>query len=172
MEGHVQQRILIVDNDERVLRVLARGEPGLLLPTNQMRALRELEPPSTTEGFVAVEQVRFTREPRALVAGSGDAPDGVFVASAALTRSGWEQTVAAGCPGAPHLVFDWRPGESADALEMDASRVAAVVNGPVRSALCPHAAGPPVCWCRPPYPPTSLQATSRSHRHRRTCWPS
>ena len=41
------------------LRGLARREPGVLAPTSQMRALRELEPPSTDEGFAGVEQVPF-----------------------------------------------------------------------------------------------------------------
>jgi histidinol phosphatase-like enzyme len=30
--------------------------------------------------------------------------------------------------------------------------LAAEVSGPVESALCPHPAGPPTCWCRPPLP--------------------
>ena len=48
------------------LRELARREPGVLAPTSQMRALRELEPPSADEGFAAVEQraVRARRRGR------------------------------------------------------------------------------------------------------------
>ncbi len=45
------------------LRELARREPGVLAPTSQMRAFRELEPPSTDEGFAEVEAVPFEREP-------------------------------------------------------------------------------------------------------------
>src|SRR5439155_27193118 len=45
------------------LRAAARREPGLLAPTSQMRALRELEPPELDEGFSAVERVAFEREP-------------------------------------------------------------------------------------------------------------
>src|SRR5581483_5423486 len=41
------------------LSVLARHGPGALAPTQQMRALRELEPPSRDEGFVAVEVIEF-----------------------------------------------------------------------------------------------------------------
>ena len=41
-----------------------RGEAGLLLPTSQMRTVRELEPPSLDEGFAAVEQVAFERAPQ------------------------------------------------------------------------------------------------------------
>ena len=51
------------------LRELARREPGVLAPTSQMRAARELEPPSADEGFAAVEQVPFC-------AGAGRGPRG------------------------------------------------------------------------------------------------
>ena len=37
------------------LKARARSEPGLLTPTQQMRAFRELEPPSDDEGFASVE---------------------------------------------------------------------------------------------------------------------
>src|SRR5919201_2165428 len=71
------------------LRELARREPGLHAPTSQMRALRELEPPSADEGFAAVEQVAFVRAPRAGLAG-------VFAAAAAVGQAGWRQALAAG----------------------------------------------------------------------------
>ena len=45
------------------LRELAKREQGVLAPTSQMRAVRELEPPSVDEGFVAVERREFTRAP-------------------------------------------------------------------------------------------------------------
>jgi hypothetical protein len=136
------------DPDE--LRRLARREPGILTPTRQMRAVRELEPPSIDEGFVAIERISFARAPKP--SRRSDAPGGVFVAAAALTRSNWEHTIARGAPGRPHLLFDWRPDATVDVLDADAERLSTAVSGPVSSALCPHAAGPPVCWCRPPLP--------------------
>src|SRR5262249_3674010 len=45
------------------LRALARREQGILLPTSQMRALRELEPPGEDEGFDGVEHMAFARTP-------------------------------------------------------------------------------------------------------------
>jgi hypothetical protein len=45
------------------LRSLARRVPGVLLPTSQMRAVRELEPPSTDEGLASVERLPFARTP-------------------------------------------------------------------------------------------------------------
>ena len=86
----------------------------------------------------------------------------MFVAASALRRPGWEQALAQADPAAPHLVFDWRPGGTIDALAPDVARVAAEVSGPVEPALCPHPAGPPTCWCRPPLPGLPL-AFARAH---------
>ena len=139
------------------LKRLARSEPGVLAPTSQMRALRELEPPSTDEGFAAVEQVQFARTPT-----SERAQAGVFVAAAALRDPGWESVLEQGDPAAPHLVFDWNPDGTSDNLAAAAALLAASLAGPVESALCPHAGGPPSCWCRPPLPGLIL-AFARAH---------
>jgi aryl-alcohol dehydrogenase-like predicted oxidoreductase len=139
------------------LRGLARREPGVLMPTSQMRALRELEPPSTDEGFAGVEQVPFARKPP-----SRRASVGVFVAAAAFARAGWERALEQGDRGAPHLVFDWSPDGTLAALAGSVARLSAEVSGPVESALCPHPAGPPSCWCRPPLPGLPL-AFARAH---------
>jgi hypothetical protein len=138
------------------LRALTRT-PGVLAPTSQMRALRELEPPTTDEGWATVEHAPFTRAP------SDHTGDGVFVAAAAMSRAGWKEAVAQGDANAPHLVFDWSPEGSRDALDSAAARLAAEVAGPVEAALCPHPAGPPTCWCRPPLPGLAL-AFARAHR--------
>src|SRR5262249_26326468 len=45
------------------LRRLSRVEPGVLAPTSQMRALRELEAPSDDEGFASIERIGFVRAP-------------------------------------------------------------------------------------------------------------
>jgi aryl-alcohol dehydrogenase-like predicted oxidoreductase/predicted kinase len=129
------------------LRALARHEPAMLTPTSQMHALRELEAPSVEEGFGAVEHVPFAREdtPR-------QSRGGVFVAAAALTHLGWERRLKQADGAAPHLVFDWKPDGDAGLLAESVASVAAEISGPVDGALCTHAAGPPVCWCRPPLP--------------------
>jgi histidinol phosphatase-like enzyme len=62
----------------------------------------------------------------------------------------------------PCLLFDWEPGADVDALDADASRLSAVLHQRVSTALCPHAAGPPVCWCRPPLPGL-IQSFARTH---------
>ena len=138
------------------IRAAARREPWLMLPTSQMRALRELEPPSMDEGFAAVETVSFAR-----VAPRG-APPGVFIGAAATGRSGILRAAADADPAAPHLLFDWIPGGDAGPLRAARARVEASVTGLVEVAVCPHPGGPPSCWCRPPLPGLPL-AFARAH---------
>ena len=76
----------------------------------------------------------------------------VFVAADALKQAGWKEALQRGDQGAPLLVFDWQPGGHGDDLAPALASVEAEVSGRVESALCPHAAGPPTCWCRPPLP--------------------
>ena len=127
------------------LRAASRREPGVHAPTSQMRTLRELEPPAADEGFAAVEQVPFARTQSAGRAG-------VFVAAGALRQPDWKGALEQGDRRAPHLVFDWSPDDTVEELADHASLLSAEVSGPVESALCPHPAGPPTCWCRPPLP--------------------
>jgi aryl-alcohol dehydrogenase-like predicted oxidoreductase len=139
------------------LRDLARREPGLLAPTSQMRTLRELEPPMEDEGFASVERQAFARAPK----DTGSRP-GVFVAAGALLHEEWENALGDAPADAPNLVFDWNPDGDRAALEAAAGRVSATVSGPVEAVLCPHAGGPPRCWCRPPLPGLPL-AFARAH---------
>jgi aryl-alcohol dehydrogenase-like predicted oxidoreductase len=138
------------------IRSASRGEPWLMLPTSQMRALRELEPPSADEGFASIDTVSFSRDRI-----SGGRP-GVFVGAAATQRPGFERALASADPAAPHLVYDWTPDGDAGALAAVVTRVASGVSGVVEAAICPHHAGPPACWCRPPLPGLAL-AFARAH---------
>jgi aryl-alcohol dehydrogenase-like predicted oxidoreductase/predicted kinase len=140
------------------LRARARRGNGLLAPTSQMRALRELEPPSADEGWIGLEHVPFARTLPSPAAGVG-----VFVAEAALKQPGWKEALEQGDRGAPHLVFDWQPGGSVEALAPAAARLATEVSSPVESGLCPHPAGPPSCWCRPPLPGLPLAFARARH---------
>jgi aryl-alcohol dehydrogenase-like predicted oxidoreductase len=156
------------------LRTLARRGVGAITPTSQMRALRELEPPSDDEGLDVVERLVFARN-----SASSDAASTVLVAAAAVGRPGWQAALACTPRGAPHLVFDWRPGADADSVDACVVRVAAEASGSVEGAVCAHRAGPPECWCRPPIPGLALAfahsrqadvsrsiliGTSRAHR--------
>jgi hypothetical protein len=69
-----------------------------------------------------------------------------------LGQPSWEHALEQSDRRAPHLIFDWNPDGSENALAAVAARLSAKVSGPVESALCLHAAGPPSCWCRPPLP--------------------
>ena len=140
------------------IRVLARHEAGWLTPTSQMRTLRELEPPSPDEGFTTVDHVPFERS--AIRRGRRA---GLFVAAAAPGRPGWGPAFAQADRTSPCLIFDWDPDGSTSALDAALAHVRPGHTGPVEIGLCSHAAGPPVCWCRPPLPGLLL-AFARAHR--------
>lgn len=129
------------------LRTLARVEPGVMAPTSQLRAVRELEPPEPSEGFAEIERVPFVRQ----AAAPGGTP-GVLVAASVLERPGWTDRLRGHEVEAPHLVFEWRPGATPNAVAPLAARLGERVTGPVTTAVCPHPGGPPICWCRPPLP--------------------
>ena len=135
------------------LRSRSRREAGLLLPTSQMRALRELEPPAADEGWNEIERLVFARDPPS----PGRA--GVFIAGAVIERSMPERVLDQADPEAPRLVFDWDPDGGREAILL---RAASGLSGTVEIAVCPHGAGPPACWCRPPLPGLLL-AFARAH---------
>jgi hypothetical protein len=120
------------------------GRDGMLSPTAQMRALRELESPQMGEGFVSVERVPFARTP--------PAPGGsaaVFIAASAVETADLQRVVTAEGSGDRYLVFDWHPDGNEAPLQRAVDRVRLLGPSRVDSAFCPHPAGPPVCWCRP-----------------------
>ena len=116
--------------------------------------LRELEPPSIDEGFADVEQARRSRARRAERTRDGRVRRG----RRRLRAERLERRER----DAPHLVFDWRPDGSVDALAAEVDASPREVSGAGRGALCPHPGGPPTCWCRPPLPGLSL-AFARAH---------
>ena len=71
------------------------------------------------------------------------------MAAAAMTHPGWEDVIASGKPDAPHLLFDWRPGAPADALDAEVTRLGAVVTGSVTGGLCAHPAERPCAGAGP-----------------------
>jgi aryl-alcohol dehydrogenase-like predicted oxidoreductase len=132
------------------LKEAARSIGGVLTPTQQMRAFRELEPPADDEGFASVEHVPYVGAER--TGGTG-----VFVAAAATSSLPLDGVDRA----APHLVFDWRPGGSTADLEDPVALVGRTVAGVVEGAICSHPGGPPICWCRPPLPGLPLDFARR-----------
>ena len=129
------------------LKEIAKSEPGLLAPTSQMRALRELEPPTPDEAGQASSGCRSCGPP------SGSRMRaGVFVGAAVLERPGWEDASPAAGRSAARLLFDWRLLGDADALAAEAT-VSTVVSGPVERAVCPRRR--PARVLVPPAPPGS-----------------
>lgn len=84
------------------------------------------------------------------------------MAAPALRDPGWKNALDEGDRRAPHLIFDWSPGGTVDDLAGLAAELEAEVSGPVERVLCPHPAGPPTCWCRPPLPGLPL-VFARTH---------
>jgi hypothetical protein len=80
-----------------------------------------------------------------------------------VAEPGWNAALQEGDPDTPHLVFDWRPDDGIDVVGPAVAAVASAVSGPVEGAECPHPAGPPICWCRPPLPGLPL-AFARMHQ--------
>lgn len=130
---------------EELAQGKGRGDPTRIAPLALLRQARLWERPETDEGFHSIERVVFERK----LAGEGP---GLAVALEALAAAG-PSVFDRGGPG-PRLVFAWLPG-GVDALAA-ATRGLAVDLG-----LCPHPAGPPRCWCRPPLPGLLLDFARR-----------
>lgn len=176
--------------DAAELRAAARRQPGLLSPTSQMRAQRELEPPGDDEGFDAVVRIPFEREPSEEMEGSGRRA--LLIAAAACNQPDGADPVAAAVRShsGPVLLFDWDPDGNGALLQATVSSLVGVLGGglgqasdersdealsewfrewfgegvgaPMVTARCPHPGGPPTCWCRPPLPGLAL-AFARAH---------
>jgi aryl-alcohol dehydrogenase-like predicted oxidoreductase len=143
------------------LAARSREDAAALPPSAVYRMTRDLEPPAPDEGFASIETVPFVREHpsargRPGIAVSLDA--GVSLqsdASRGAAREAIARALAGSPDGAPCLVFGWRPGLDDDSrarVEAMAKELAGSASRIVDVAFCTHAAGPPVCWCRPPLP--------------------
>ncbi len=133
---------------------LARKQPTALAPRAQLDWQRDVEPPVTEEGFRAIERVAF--EPRAASATGrvlfvdvdrllGDPIDPAL--RDALRRHVDDGWILAG--------FVWRPTEDgrvpADVAPLR-DRIVDALGVAFDLRCCPHPAGAPICWCRPPLP--------------------
>ena len=140
------------------LRALARVAEGVMAPTSQMRALRELEPPSADEGFAGVEVVPFSRAEPSEPGGIGVLRRGRRPATAGLDAGD-----RAGRARSATSRVRLEPGRTAGRARPLRGE-AHVGRSPARSmAPSVHmAAGPPRCWCRPALPGLPL-AFAREH---------
>jgi histidinol phosphatase-like enzyme len=159
---------LLADDE---IRTTKRHDAAAFLPTVQFRYQRELEPPDPAEGFSGIEIVPFERrrDPalcnRAVIVWC----DGVLFRS----RSGRRVPASADDveveaergevlrryrdEGWRLLGMSWQP-EIADGTRSPAEVAATFARMNDRLGVeieveyCPHAAGPPSCWCRKPLP--------------------
>lgn len=175
---------------ERYGRLLDAGEIAVhrkrdtaaFLPTTQFRYQRELEPPEASEGFARVDVVPFERRMdttcvnRAVIIWC----DGILVRSRSGARvpADVDDVIVDPDRAAPLsryaelgfriLALSWQPGiaertrTAADA-EAVFARMNELLGLGIEVGYCPHAAGPPKCWCRKPLPGL---AVALIHRHR------
>ena len=134
------------------IRELGKADNRYLLPDAQFRYERTLEPPSPDEGFFAVEERVFVREPepgsaRAVIL---DADDERLTRRVDVLQryrdEGWLLFVHA-----------WRPRGHASELAASFAPLRDIFGDALHIAACLHEAGPPVCWCRKPIPGSVLE---------------
>ena len=143
----------------REIAEIGKRDAAAIGPTAIFRMTRELEPPAADEGFAAIENVPFVREPRA------NATRAAVAINTTVAGPRVDTLVAEAPADAAVLLFAWLPGASDEAVAQadDRARVLAATTGrTVESAVCVHPAGPPICWCRPPLAGLFL---SFAHRH-------
>ena len=168
--------------DEAELKALRRHDVAAMLPSVQFRYQRELEPPDASEGFSRIDTIDFERrfDPsfvnRAVIvwcdgvllrSRSGIrvplSPDEVEVVADRVAILRREQT-----EGFHLLGMSWQP-EIADGAQSRAgadavfARMRELLQVDIDVEYCPHAAGPPSCWCRKPLPGLGVLFI---HRHR------
>ncbi|HEY2852365.1 MAG TPA: aldo/keto reductase [Gemmatimonadaceae bacterium] len=138
------------------IRERGKSDPRFLLPDAQFRYERTLEPPSMDEGFVAVEERAFVREPdsasaRALIL---DADDPRLAARGDVLRSYRDDDWLT-------FLHAWRPGATPSDADASFARLRETLGDEIDVACCVHEAGPPVCWCRKPIPGSLLDFARR-----------
>lgn len=157
----------LLEPDE--IKALSRRDPTALPPRALFDYRAALEPAEAAEGFARIDEVGWDPRPeprsgRALIV----ALDGVVRSSVAGHRAprhpgdvavdpGWAERLGAlADAGWKLLGLAWHPEVASG--EMSATDVASVgqrttelVPG-LEIGVCTHAAGPPKCWCRTPFP--------------------
>jgi aryl-alcohol dehydrogenase-like predicted oxidoreductase/predicted kinase len=153
------------------IRTVGRRDPTVFGPTALFRCQRELEPPAPDEGFSRVDVIAFERrrdpsyENRAVILWCDDV---VLSGEAGVHARTWPGSVEV-FPGRAETLgryrddgwrligLSWRPEIAAETLtpaqaEAGFARMNDLLGLDIEVAYCPHAAGPPVCWCRKPLP--------------------
>lgn len=150
-------------------------------PDAQFRYERQLEQPVLAEGFISIERHEFQRRPhprltqKALVLEYDDVlcttPSGAPAIREEDVRvlPDRKQTLARyAAEGFCMLAITWRPQIAAGAVSEDQvracfDRTRELLAIDLDIGVCPHEAGPPVCWCRKPLPGLVLELAWRHH---------
>lgn len=130
------------------IRANGRTDSRYFGPDAQFRYERQLEPPTVEEGFEAIEVRAFER-----IRPPGGRPLLVLDVDdigAAPVPAEWRRVIAGWVRHGEVLVTAWRPGAGDSHGPFEP--LLADLGVSVGTALCPHPAGPPVCWCRKPLP--------------------
>jgi aryl-alcohol dehydrogenase-like predicted oxidoreductase/histidinol phosphatase-like enzyme/predicted kinase len=157
--------------DPEELRSARKQDVTAFGPAVQFRYQRELEPPHPSEGFSRVDVLPFTRESETAFDGKALMVwcDGILRRSRAGSRTpsspdDEELLIERGevlrrfhRDGWHVLGLSWQPGVAdatltAAQVEAGFARMRERLGAPIVVEYCPHAAGPPVCWCRKPLP--------------------
>jgi hypothetical protein len=138
------------------IRARSRTDPRYLLPDAQFRYERTLEPPSADEGFVAVEERAFVRESE-----GGTARALILDFDDPRIRSRRDLLARYHADGWLLFAHAWRPKAKPEDVASSVARLREQLGVEIESAHCPHAAGPPVCWCRKPIPGSVLDFARR-----------
>jgi aryl-alcohol dehydrogenase-like predicted oxidoreductase/histidinol phosphatase-like enzyme/predicted kinase len=156
---------------EEELASLRAADVSAFLPTVQFRYQRQLEPPEASEGFSRVDIVPFVRwlDPslvnRAVIVSCDDVllrsrsgvrvpltPDDVeVVADSAEVLRRYRDA------GYRLLGISWQPdvvngAQCAEGVGAVMRRMCEHLGLDIEVEYCPHAPGPPTCWCRKPLP--------------------
>jgi aryl-alcohol dehydrogenase-like predicted oxidoreductase len=153
------------------MRAVSKRDVNTFGPKVQFRYQRELEPPVPAEGFSRIDIVPFVRARdasftnRAVIVWC----DGMVLRSRSGRRSPAsvedveivpehvEKLRRYASEGWLLFGLSWRPEIAANELSVDEAgaifeRAGELLGMPLPVLYCPHAAGPPLCWCRKPLP--------------------
>ena len=162
------------------IRSMSKRDVSVFGPGVQFRYQRELEPPHPSEGFLQIEVMPFERRRDPAVSSRAVLLwcDGVLRRSRAGARtpfSAEDVEVFEGRAGVLRsyqiegwrlLGLSWQPEiadetMSVEEVEAGFARMQELLGLKMEIDYCPHAAGPPVCWCRKPLPGLGVVCVER-----------
>jgi histidinol phosphatase-like enzyme/adenylate kinase family enzyme len=143
------------------MKLAVKRDISAFAPTVQFRHQRELEPPDPAEGFTHIDIVAFERRHDPAMTNKAVIVwcDGTLIGDITLDAlkhrvdvlrryrdEGW---LLLGLAWRPHIADKAMTVEEADA---GFARLQQRLGVSIEVLYCPHAAGPPRCWCRKPLP--------------------